>query len=168
MALSKRSALPQRILGHAAHARHLVSCYGEIRPAVLIDPNWVEEKDSPGGYLDRYFDGWINPRDFRLLDAAAVSRLLVAYIDDARAADNLEALRVLEQAETSRSRRCEGWCCQTGLNCRPLHYQWSALPLSYGSMLETGINLKRPSKRGDPCHKVSGHASAVGAAAPSL
>ena len=26
------------------------------------------------------------------------------------------------------------WCCQTGLNCRPLHYQWSALPLSYGSM----------------------------------
>ncbi len=21
-------------------------------------------------------------------------------------------------------------CCQTGLNCRPLHYQWSALPLS--------------------------------------
>ena len=25
------------------------------------------------------------------------------------------------------------WCCQTGLNCRPLHYQWSALPLSYGS-----------------------------------
>src|SRR6266702_4527081 len=32
--------------------------------------------------------------------------------------------------------RCEirRWCCQTGLNCRPLHYQWSALPLSYGSM----------------------------------
>jgi hypothetical protein len=20
------------------------------------------------------------------------------------------------------------WCCQTGLNCRPLHYQWGALP----------------------------------------
>ena len=28
----------------------------------------------------------------------------------------------------------KNWCCQTGLNCRPLHYQWSALPLSYGSM----------------------------------
>ena len=28
----------------------------------------------------------------------------------------------------------KSWCCQTGLNCRPLHYQWSALPLSYGSM----------------------------------
>ena len=25
------------------------------------------------------------------------------------------------------------WCCETGLNCRPLHYQWSALPLSYHS-----------------------------------
>jgi hypothetical protein len=30
--------------------------------------------------------------------------------------------------------RENGWCCQTGLNCRPLHYQWSALPLSYGSI----------------------------------
>src|SRR5262245_33245994 len=26
-----------------------------------------------------------------------------------------------------------GWCCRTGLNCRPLPYQGSALPLSYGS-----------------------------------
>jgi len=23
-----------------------------------------------------------------------------------------------------------GWCCTTGLNCRPLPYQGSALPLS--------------------------------------
>jgi hypothetical protein len=36
----------------------------------------------------------------------------------------------------------KGWCCQTGLNCRPLHYQWSALPLSYGSM--PGIRGNRP------------------------
>jgi hypothetical protein len=44
-----------------------------------------------------------------------------------------------ERAASGRSARslCFGeglWCCQTGLNCRPLHYQWSALPLSYGSM----------------------------------
>ena len=26
------------------------------------------------------------------------------------------------------------WCCRTGLNCRPLPYQGSALPLSYGSV----------------------------------
>jgi hypothetical protein len=24
------------------------------------------------------------------------------------------------------------WCCRTGLNCRPLPYQGSALPLNYG------------------------------------
>ncbi len=29
------------------------------------------------------------------------------------------------------------WCCRTGLNCRPLPYQGSALPLSYGSRRDT-------------------------------
>ena len=29
-----------------------------------------------------------------------------------------------------------GWCCERGLNSRPLHYQWSALPLSYRSNLD--------------------------------
>ena len=87
----------QRILAHAGRG-HLVSCYWETSPARLIGPNWVEEKESAAGYLDRYFDGWIRPRDFRLLDAAGINRLLVAYIDDARAADNLDAIKVLEQA----------------------------------------------------------------------
>lgn len=40
------------------------------------------------------------------------------------------------------------WCCQTGLNCRPLHYQWSALPLSYGSMPGYGNRPKRPLQAG--------------------
>jgi hypothetical protein len=54
------------------------------------------------------------------------------------------------------------WCCQTGLNCRPLHYQWSALPLSYGSMPRIkGIGPKGLSRRADPCHKGSGFASAA-------
>ena len=88
----------QRILAHSGHGGHLVSCYWEKAPAHLIGPNWVEEKHSPGGYLDRYFNGWIHPRDFRILDAAGITRLLVAYIDDARAADNHDALKVLEQA----------------------------------------------------------------------
>src|SRR4051812_26975657 len=30
------------------------------------------------------------------------------------------------------------WCCRTGLNCRPLPYQGSALPLSYGSLRALG------------------------------
>jgi hypothetical protein len=89
----------QRILAHAAHARHLVVCFWETRPAMLVGPSWVEEKDSPAGYLDRYFDGWIHPREFRVLDPTALNRLLVAYIDDARAADNREALKVLEHSD---------------------------------------------------------------------
>jgi hypothetical protein len=41
----------------------------------------------------------------------------------------------------------KNWCCQTGLNCRPLHYQWSALPLSYGSMPGIGNRPKWPPTR---------------------
>lgn len=89
----------QRILGHAAHGLYLISCYWEIHPAGLIGPNWIEEKDNRIGYVDRYFDGWIRPQDFRLLDPVAINRLLVAYIDDARAADNRDALKVLEGGE---------------------------------------------------------------------
>lgn len=37
------------------------------------------------------------------------------------------------------------WCCQTGLNCRPLHYQWSALPLSYGSVPGLSGSAKKAS-----------------------
>src|SRR3954447_17493575 len=42
----------------------------------------------------------------------------------------------------------ENWCCQTGLNCRPLHYQWSALPLSYGSMPDAGISPQKAPQGG--------------------
>jgi hypothetical protein len=53
------------------------------------------------------------------------------------------------------------WCCQTGLNCRPLHYQWSALPLSYGSMPRIRESAQRAStERADPCHKAPFRASA--------
>jgi len=41
------------------------------------------------------------------------------------------------------------------LNCRPLHYQWSALPLSYGSSLK----ITRIGRKG-PCHKARRRASA--------
>jgi hypothetical protein len=56
--------------------------------------------------------------------------------------------------------REKNWCCQTGLNCRPLHYQWSALPLSYGSMPGTRIGRNGPYRRADPCHKAPARASA--------
>jgi hypothetical protein len=86
----------RRILGRAADSGRLVSCYWELHPVGLIGPNWVEERDSSAGYVDRFFDGWIRPADFRLLDHNAINRLLVAYIDDARAADDVAALRILD------------------------------------------------------------------------
>ena len=63
---------------------------------MVIGPVWIEDRDSRRGYLDRYFDGWLDLNHMRLLDSNAINRLLVAYIDDARAADNLEALKLLE------------------------------------------------------------------------
>ncbi|UGV24835.1 hypothetical protein E0H22_03550 [Rhodopseudomonas boonkerdii] len=86
----------RRILGRAAQSQRMISCYWELHPAGLIGPNWVEERDSTVGYVDRFFDGWIRLSDFRLLDANAINRLLVAYIDDARAVDDRDALSVLE------------------------------------------------------------------------
>jgi hypothetical protein len=38
-----------------------------------------------------------------------------------------------ETSENVRFSKGFCWCCRTGLNCRPLPYQGSALPLSYGS-----------------------------------
>jgi hypothetical protein len=79
--------------------------------------------------------------------------------------------RALERAKRAcqmnvvceRGKRGFPWCCQTGLNCRPLHYQWSALPLSYGSMQHgERIGPMAATQRGGSCHKVSAHASAGG------
>ena len=86
----------RRILPHSRRG-HFVACHWEILPTALIGPCWVEERHRAVGYLDRYFDGWINPADLRLLDSAAINRLLIAYIDDARAVENLEILKVLEE-----------------------------------------------------------------------
>ncbi|WP_398483430.1 hypothetical protein [Tardiphaga sp.] len=91
----------QRILGRTTQGG-LIFCYWEPHPAGLIGPNWVEERDSPVGYVDRFFDGWIRLSDFRLLDTNAINRLLVAYIDDARAADDRSALDLLDASGADR------------------------------------------------------------------
>ena len=76
-------------------------------------------------------------------------------------AETDDSAEILIYADFTVLSRRNGWCCQTGLNCRPLHYQWSALPLSYGSMPRIkGIGPKGLSRRADPCHKGSGFASA--------
>jgi hypothetical protein len=85
-----------RILGHVARSGRLISCYWETSPSLVIGPVWIEERGSARGYLDRYFEGWLDVGHLRLLDTNAINRLLVAYIDDARAADNRDALKLLE------------------------------------------------------------------------
>src|SRR4051812_44941632 len=56
---------------------------------------------------------------------------------DADCVDGSENAQRLMNNPTHTGRRSDqdvaGWCCWTGLNCRPLPYQGSALPLSYSS-----------------------------------
>src|SRR5579871_2491270 len=42
-------------------------------------------------------------------------------------------LRIRRAVVAKIEEKVGAWCCRTGLNCRPLPYQGSALPLSYGS-----------------------------------
>ena len=82
----------RKILGQSASG--LVNCHWDVR---LAGPAWVEDSDADRGYLDRYFNGWIDLRKFKLLDYAALARLIIAYIDDARAMDDREALNALDR-----------------------------------------------------------------------
>jgi hypothetical protein len=63
----------------------------------LAGPTWVEDNDADHGYLDRYFHGWLDLQKYKLLDYAALSKLIIAYIDDARAIDDREALKALDR-----------------------------------------------------------------------
>jgi len=60
---------------------------------------WVEAPDAERGYLDRYFTGWLDPAKLKRFDYAVVAGLLIAYIDDAHAAGDTEALRILYRRE---------------------------------------------------------------------
>jgi hypothetical protein len=85
----------RRILGQSASV--LVNCYWEINPLKLAGPSWVADNDADHGYLDRYFQGWIDLQKFKLLDYTALARLMIAYIDDARATDGREASKALDR-----------------------------------------------------------------------
>jgi hypothetical protein len=64
-------------------------------PSKLAGPAWVEGPDATRGYLDQYFTGWLDPAKLKLVDFAALADLLIAYIDDAHAAGDTEALKIL-------------------------------------------------------------------------
>jgi hypothetical protein len=65
----------------------------------MAGPLWVEAPDAERGYLDRYFTGWLDPAKLKLFDYAVLAGLLIAYIDDAQAAGDTEALRILYRRE---------------------------------------------------------------------
>jgi hypothetical protein len=54
----------------------------------------------------------------------SASRSVLAEIADM--AELADVAKVSKSADFTGALRESGWCCQTGLNCRPLHYQWSA------------------------------------------
>jgi hypothetical protein len=83
----------QKILGRSAGG--FVVCYWDATPSKLAAPTWVEGPEAARGYLDRYFTGWLDPAKLKLVDYAALADLLVAYIDDAHAAGETEALKIL-------------------------------------------------------------------------
>ena len=88
------------ILGKTASdktASGLVICHWDAAPRKLAGPSWVETHDAARGYLDRYFTGWVDPAKLKLWDYAALADLLIAYIDDAHAAGDTKALRILDR-----------------------------------------------------------------------
>jgi hypothetical protein len=72
-------------------------CYWNAKPLKLAGPIWVEAPDADRGYIDKYFSGWVDPAKFKLLDYATLAELLIAYVDDAHAAGDTRALKILDR-----------------------------------------------------------------------
>jgi hypothetical protein len=45
----------------------------------------------------KYFTGWVDPAKLKLLDYATLAELLIAYVDDAHAAGDTQALKILDR-----------------------------------------------------------------------
>jgi hypothetical protein len=91
----------QGILGKTASG--LVICHWDAEPLKLAGPSWVVTHDADHGYLDRYFDGWVDPLKLKLWDYAALADLLIAYIDDAHEAGDTKTLQMLDRHVTGRA-----------------------------------------------------------------
>lgn len=85
----------RQVLGKST--KGLVVCYWDANPSKLAGPSWVVHEDAERGYLDKYFTGWLDPAKLKLLDYAALADLLIAYIDDAHAAGDTGALKILDR-----------------------------------------------------------------------
>jgi hypothetical protein len=74
-----------------------VICRWDNDPEKLAGPCWVEAQDAALGYLDKSFSGWIEPSRLKLWDYGRLADLLIAFVDDARAAGDAKTLALLEQ-----------------------------------------------------------------------
>ena len=75
-------------------------CYSERHGLVAVRwqtdpfPEWIMTEKR--GFLDRAFIGWYDPAGFRPIGESELTRLLVAFIDDMRAQDRHDILKILE------------------------------------------------------------------------
>ncbi|HLI98721.1 MAG TPA: hypothetical protein VKT76_03310 [Bradyrhizobium sp.] len=71
-------------------------CRWEIEPDNLAGPSWTEANEPARGYLDDYFEGWIDPAGLKLWNYATAADLLIAFVDDAHAMGDERALSILQ------------------------------------------------------------------------
>ena len=148
-------ALPGNRLGHRARRRfsrlrgsavhHGRLPPGRRRPELFSDATCLRRKG-----LARFKQRQFGPASYegsiageRALFNSFSRQLLVRFSaqPDVRMTGPRELIR-----RRTRIVNKTGWCCWTGLNCRPLPYQGSALPLSYSSCL--AALLRAPPGRG--------------------
>ena len=79
----------------AKSADGFVVCHWDREPASLAGPTWTEANDASRGYLDDYFEGWIDPAELKLWDYATLADLLIAFVDDAQTRGDERALDIL-------------------------------------------------------------------------
>ena len=80
----------------AKSADGFLVCHWDRNPPGLAGPTWTEANDASRGYLDDYFEGWIDPAELKLWNYATLADLLIAFVDDANAHGDERALRILK------------------------------------------------------------------------
>jgi hypothetical protein len=80
----------------AKSAAGLVVCHWDTAPSNLAGPSWTEADDASRGYLDDYFEGWIDPAALKLWDYPTLADLLIAFVDDAHSTRDEKVLASLK------------------------------------------------------------------------
>ncbi len=85
----------------AKTAGGFVVCHWDRNPPGLAGPTWTEANDASRGYLDDYFEGWIDPAELKLWDYATLADLLIAFVDDAQSHGDDKTLAILRSRARS-------------------------------------------------------------------